>query len=163
MIKSILSFILVFALVSFAVDWYRSAGMTDTIPENHTQLSSLDLEVFDLITLSKETPVVVYFWATWCPVCRLVNPAVQAVSDTYPTIAVALASGDDNSLLHYAQQHDLTMPIVNDATQQIAREWGVSATPSIVIIANGQVVSVTTGVTSQPGLQARLLLAKRHL
>ncbi len=37
-----------------------------------------DTEVFDT-----ETPVLVYFWASWCGPCRLVSPSIKKIADTY--------------------------------------------------------------------------------
>jgi thioredoxin 1 len=37
-----------------------------------------DTEVFDT-----ETPVLVYFWASWCGPCRLVSPSIKKIADDY--------------------------------------------------------------------------------
>ncbi|MGB5593944.1 MAG: thioredoxin family protein [Crocosphaera sp.] len=37
-----------------------------------------DTEVFDT-----QTPVLVYFWASWCGPCRLVSPSIKKIADTY--------------------------------------------------------------------------------
>jgi thiol-disulfide isomerase/thioredoxin len=99
---------------------------------------------------------VLYFWATWCPVCPAVSPTVDYVGNHYPTISVALLSGNNDKLKHYAQAKGYEFPIVNDNLNRVSNGWQVSATPTIIIIENGDIVSATAGVTTPPGLFIRL-------
>ena len=48
---------------------------------------------------------------------------------------------------------------VNDASGELAREWDVKVTPTLVVIYRGEVKSVTTGWTSSWGMRLRLWLA----
>ena len=51
------------------------------------------------------------------------------------------------------------MPTVNDASGELAREWDVKVTPTLVVISHGEVKSITTGWTSGWGMRLRLWLA----
>ena len=48
---------------------------------------------------------------------------------------------------------------VNDASGELAREWDVKVTPTLVVISHGEVKSITTGWTSGWGMRLRLWLA----
>ncbi len=38
---------------------------------------------FDAEVSKSETPVLVYFWASWCGPCRLVSPSIKKIADSY--------------------------------------------------------------------------------
>lgn len=79
----IVQMVLIVTAISIAMDWYR----TKDIPKQEAPpLSSVlsDGEYFDAIAQSHEQPVVVYFWATWCPACKFVSPSVSWLSDDLP-------------------------------------------------------------------------------
>ena len=38
---------------------------------------------FDAEVFETQTPVLVYFWASWCGPCRLVSPSVSKIADSY--------------------------------------------------------------------------------
>ena len=110
----------------------------------------------DLDALSRNQPVVVYFWASWCTVCKWVSPAVSDLSENYPVISVALASGDDERVRRYLQAKSLNFATVNDEAGTISRDWAVSVTPSLFVVKDGKIRAVTTGYTSKVGLLLRL-------
>lgn len=43
-----------------------------------TPLQTLDGETVTLAALSQNEPVLLYFWASWCGVCRFTTPEVAA-------------------------------------------------------------------------------------
>ncbi|HCQ8170749.1 protein disulfide oxidoreductase, partial [Klebsiella pneumoniae subsp. pneumoniae] len=51
------------------------------------------------------------------------------------------------------------LPTVNDPSGQLARQWDIQVTPTLVVISQGEVKSVTTGWTSSWGMRLRLWLA----
>ncbi len=89
-----LQIILMVTVISVAMDWYR----TKDIPKEHAPpLSAImaDGEFVDVIAKSHDEPVVVYFWATWCPACKFVSPSVSWLSNYYEVVAVSGASGPE--------------------------------------------------------------------
>ncbi|MEZ8826048.1 protein disulfide oxidoreductase [Vibrio amylolyticus] len=157
-IKEVLMYSAIFVVMSVAVDLWR---MKDVSMDVTPSLEGITLsgEHIDVIEMSKEKPVVVYFWATWCSVCKFVSPTVNSVGDSYHVIAVSGASGEDNRVARYLDAHDYQFDNMNDQRSDIFRQWGVSVTPTIAIVNNGEVKSITTGITTPPGLYARLWLA----
>jgi thiol-disulfide isomerase/thioredoxin len=48
--------------------------------------------------------VLIHFWATWCSICRLENDNIQAISQDYRVLNIAMQSGTDTEL--HQKLHD---------------------------------------------------------
>ena len=102
-------------------------------------------------------PVLVHFWATWCPVCQFENDSVDAVADDYAVITIASWSDGKVAVTDFMQKNNLDMPVIVDADGEWAGLYGVSAVPaSFFIDANGMIRFRETGFTSEAGLRLRL-------
>lgn len=157
-LKETLIFLLIALSIGWAADLWRSQSLVSgKAPELSAQ--SLLGKNIDLIAMSKEKPVLVYFWATWCSVCSTVSPSVNFISNHYQVVSVALNSGETQRIKQYLNAKAYRFNVINDAQGEISREWGVSVTPTIFIIADGQINSVTTGFTSPMGMWLRLLFS----
>ncbi|WP_445663413.1 protein disulfide oxidoreductase [Enterobacter soli] len=144
--------------VSIAVDYFRQPAL----PQNFsaTALQTLDGEPVDLAAMSRDRPLLVYVWATWCGVCRYTTPAVAMLAaEGGNVMSVALRSGDNAMLEKWLAKKKMTLPTVNDASGELARQWDVQVTPTLVVISHGEVKSITTGWTSSWGIRLRLWLA----
>ncbi len=106
-------------------------------------------------------PILVHFWASWCPVCRLEEDAVQAISEDHPVITIAMQSGDSEEVKGFMREHGLSFPVLNDPDGVLAGRFGVKAVPSsFVIDADNQIAFRETGYTTEWGLRLRLWLAE---
>ena len=155
----LLGYLVVAAAIAFGVDLYRNNNVPTTLP-NELTLTSLAGEPLSIAKMCEEEPVLLYFWATWCPVCPTVSPTVDWLSDDYNVISVALRSGHNTKISAYLEQQELGFITVNDTQGAIARQFNITATPTILIINNHKVTSATSGFTSPPGILARLWLSK---
>lgn len=148
----------VLTILSIAIDVWRSRNITtESIPS--IAPSTLKGGWIDINKMSQNKPVLVYFWATWCPVCDFVSPSVNWLSDNYQVVSVAITSGDTKRLKQYMQYKEYRFDVINDATGSISRQWGVSVTPSVFIVNKGEISSITTGATTPMGLWLRLIFA----
>ncbi|MCF7503120.1 protein disulfide oxidoreductase [Vibrio sp. L3-7] len=153
--KELVSMILIVGVVSFAMDFYHSRNMPqgDAISIVGQSLQGEDIDVIELSKNGK--PVIVYFWATWCGACKLVSPTINSFSDSHQVVSVALSSGSDERVQRFLDAKEYQFPTINDISGSISRDWGVNVTPSIVIIKDGKISSIATGVTSPIGLWLR--------
>jgi len=157
-IKEILTFFLILTVISIAVDAWRSREMpSENMPS--MAISTLEGDWVDIKKMSHDKPVLLYFWATWCPVCNFVSPSVNWLSKSHQVISVAITSGDDKRLGQYMAYKEYGFPVINDPKGKVGQAWGVAATPSIVIIKNGEISSITTGFTTPMGMWLRLLFS----
>lgn len=157
-LKEIVIWLVLAIVISWGVDLWRSQSMASGLapPLVHNSVTG---EEINLLAMSQEKPVMVYFWATWCGVCSSVSPSADLVSDYYQVVTVALTSGDEKRIQQYLHAKQYNFKVVNDPRAEISRAWGVSVTPTIFVIDKGEITSVTTGFTSPIGMWLRLLLA----
>jgi thiol-disulfide isomerase/thioredoxin len=106
-------------------------------------------------------PVLVHFWATWCPVCRVEQGSIVAMAhDNLDVISIAMQSGKADEVAGYMREQGIAFSALNDPTGAISAAWGVHAVPASFIIApDGQIRFVEVGYTTSLGLRLRLWLA----
>lgn len=105
-------------------------------------------------------PVVVYFWAGWCSVCKAMQPVIRSLSAEGTVLTVAMQSGDATTVSAYMSQHDLHATTMVDEDGSIAKRWGIHGVPALFVIdREGNIRYSTRGYTSFWGLKARLWLA----
>jgi thiol-disulfide isomerase/thioredoxin len=105
-------------------------------------------------------PVLVHFWATWCPICRAEQGSIDALARDVPVITVAMQSGSRAEVIQFLRKEDLSFPVLNDPDGVLAARWGVRAVPaSFIVDGAGQIRYVEVGYTTGIGLRLRLWLA----
>jgi thiol-disulfide isomerase/thioredoxin len=147
-------FVAVFALLQ----WWRAAPLASG------QAPSLAGELVaggraDLAALRGE-PVLVHFWASWCPICGLGDDEIDALARDFQVLTVAMQSGGASEVRVHLQRENLSFPTINDAYGELASRWGVQAVPaSFVVDGKGVIRFATVGHTTGIGLRARLWAA----
>ncbi|GGP53268.1 protein disulfide oxidoreductase [Shewanella algicola] len=159
--------VLLFTAVLFAVASYLQRDMHTGLafPINSQLVDGSEVSLFNVrqqTDTNKAT--LVYFWGTWCPVCKVTSPMVNSVANTqdYRVISVAVASGSNTDINAFMQHNDYQFAVINQSTDDnnLSQQWGATALPSIYIIdSHNQIRFVTSGVTSRWGMSLRLWLA----
>lgn len=121
-------------------------------------------EVLELNSLRGRT-VVLDFWATWCGPCQAEAPIVNAIAQRYKDKGLAVVgvnTSDEEGLAeHFVRKKGLGFPIVYDENNAIAKQYGISNLPTLVVVSKtGKIVAVRRGVTSDSTLDE---IVRRHL
>jgi peroxiredoxin len=97
-------------------------------------------------------PVLVNFWASWCPPCRTEMPAMQNVYNKYQedgfTVLAINTTYQDNlgDAITFAQIHQLTFPLLLDRDGSVASIYEVRSMPtSFFIDPQGTIQEVIVG------------------
>lgn len=102
-------------------------------------------------------PTLVYFWATWCKVCRYTRSSIDSIADDHPVVTIASQSGEDGDIRAYQQKHAFEVTIINDQQGLLSQAYGVQAFPTIFVLdAMGNISDVEIGLSSEWGLRLRL-------
>ena len=104
-------------------------------------------------------PVMVNFWATWCPPCRSEMPEiVRQAEDSEDLIVLAVNVNENDSVVRdFAKQYAMTMPVVMDHDGHLAELYLVRGMPTSVFIdREGVIVSVQEGMLSAAQLESQL-------
>jgi len=129
-------------------------------PAPELQANLLNDGAYALLT-DKRRPLLVHFWASWCPICKLEQGSIQSISEDHAVITVAMQSGEAEEVIAYMREEKLKFPVINDPDGVLARRFGVRAVPSsFVIDENNNILFRETGFTTETGLRLRLWLAK---
>lgn len=149
--------LVVFILLYFGVRAYMQRDLASGMaPVMHAE--TLGGKTFDLGN-PRKGPLLIHFWATWCPVCRMEQASIQSLSQHYRVITVAMNSGDAEAVREFMKKQGLSFPVINDPDGQLARQFGVSAVPvSFVVNPDNRIRFVERGYTTEWGLRLRLWL-----
>lgn len=150
--------LLLILLIFGGIQWWKgrplASGEAPSLRGNTLEGQTLDLAAY------QGRPVLVHFWATWCPVCRLGNGAIDAIARDHQVVSVALQSGDAAEIQHYMTAEGLSFTVVSDETGALASPWGVPGVPATFVLdPNGRIASSTMGFSSEWGLRVRLWAA----
>ncbi|MBX5467325.1 MAG: TlpA family protein disulfide reductase [Firmicutes bacterium] len=97
-------------------------------------------------------PVILNFWATWCPWCKQELPAFESVKRRYGS-RIALYGVDiqesPSTVRAWLRHHRLDYPVLLDTTGGVAAAYAVEAVPTTVFIGpDGRIAAIHTGAFS---------------
>ena len=107
------------------------------------------LTTFKGTTISLEgltgKPIVINFWASWCPPCRIEAPLLERTWRAYKNRDVVFIGVDvqdrEKDALNYIREFDITYPNGPDPTGEISIDYGVSGLPVTFFVSRkGEIV-----------------------
>lgn len=97
---------------------------------------TLDGKTVNLKSL-RGKPVVLNFWATWCPPCRAEMPMLQQAYDSHKGQYTMLAVNDGeptNQVQAFIQEKGFTFTVLLDPGQRIVRKYQIQGFPTTFFI-----------------------------
>ncbi len=126
-----------------------------------TQLPKIEAQLVDgkQFSVMEGKSLVIHFWATWCPTCKLEAPNIETVSKQYEVLTIAVNSGDDTEIKAYLKERGLTFKVLSDIDGKWAKQFKVEAFPTTFIYdAKRELRFTEVGYTTTAGLLGRLKL-----
>ena len=110
-------------------------------------LSDIDGHKICLHEHIEEHPVLLYFWATWCPACRAARPALIKQYDRMrncklEVLAINVGVGDFfKRVRSYQEHHPMPFRVLYDHGSKVTQVYRVEGIPLFVIIgSSGEVL-----------------------
>ncbi len=128
-----LVFLSLLVVASFVVSFDVSANETAKPWQLKTQNG-------DVISLAqyKDKPVILHFWATWCPYCKKLQPSLVALQKKYQAEGVELISISFNEDEGALPQDEINSRGYSFLTavmgEEVAKLYGVQGTPTTFFI-----------------------------
>ena len=152
----------------------------DIVDEQDTAEKGESMKAIDFAVLDGEgcelklsemrgKPVVLNFWASWCPPCKeempAFNAAFEAVGADVQFMMVNLADGSQETVetgAAYVTKQGFAFPVYYDTTGEASMAYSVRAIPSTVFIdAEGYVVANVVGAIDEAQLQAYIEMIQK--
>src|SRR5262245_10795163 len=90
---------------------------------------------FDRVIAASPVPVLIDFWAAWCPPCRVMNPHIEGIADAYDgRLRVAKCDAD--------------------GSPELAARYDVRSLPTFVVLKGDKVVGQVVGAVPRSRLEA---------
>jgi len=107
-------------------------------------------------------PILIFFWATWCPYCRDEIPDLQQLADRYRSRGLVVLAVNAHepaaTVLAYAQDMHLNFSVLLDPDSLVQDLYGVQAIPrNFFINPAGRITAVVEGAMDYDQLEARVI------
>lgn len=110
-------------------------------------LTSLDEQKISLSAF-KGKPVLLNFWASWCPPCRYQKPHLQAIFAKETAVAVLTINirESQQTVSDFMKRNGYTFPVLLDRDGKVSRSYQIRAIPTTFLVdKNGTIKAVKFG------------------
>lgn len=151
--KEIVYFILFMTIIANLMSVYKSQDLNSE-PLQLTSLTLLDNSVYNF---KENRPVLIHFWATWCPTCKLEASNINYISKHFNVVTIAVNSGSTQEIQKFLTENEYTFLVNNDAQSILSQKFKIAGFPTTFIYdKDRKLIFSEVGYTSIVGLYFRM-------
>jgi len=127
-------------------------GLGGTPPD--FTLVDLEGNSFTLSEMAGVKPVVIDFWASWCPPCRLEFPLLNEFTQMHgdEVVVIGISSEDAESgqaVRDFVRSRDAVFRVFHDPSRQVIDAYKVLQIPTVMVIdESGKIVDIHVGYSA---------------
>lgn len=153
-IKELLITVVMLFVISMVINHIRQPEINEDIYRlnlSDTHNTTIHFDAFE------QEPLVVHFWATWCPTCKFEASNIARIAKQHNLISIAVNSGSNEKINAYMKEHGFSYTVVNDQDGALAKKFNIGAYPTTLIYnGEGELKFTEVGYSTTLGLEARL-------
>ncbi|MDO8454274.1 MAG: redoxin domain-containing protein [Sulfurimonas sp.] len=155
-IKEIVIFLVIITVLANVISIYKSIELNKQ-PLNINEITLIDNEKY---IFTRDKPLLIHFWASWCPTCKLEASNIDFISKKFEVVTIAVKSGSDDEVEEFLAANNLTFNVANDDSGFFAKKFNISVFPTTLIYDKDRnLIFSEVGYTSTVGLYLRMLWA----
>ncbi|MEN8213780.1 MAG: TlpA disulfide reductase family protein [Pseudomonadota bacterium] len=123
--------------------WSASASAEQLLAPWKGQQPAPDFELVDMdgarhrLSDYRGKPVIINFWATWCPPCRAEMPSMNRgwhkVKEEVVMLAVNVGE-DEDKIFVFGADYPIDFPILLDQSGDVIKQWPVKGLPTTFVL-----------------------------
>lgn len=128
-VKEILYFIVIITILANAISLYKSQDLTKE-PLKIDEFQLIDGSTYSTL---KQKPLLIHFWATWCPTCKLEASNIDFIAKHFNVVTIAVNSKNNANIQKYMQKNHYSFKVVNDNNGILSSKFHVAGFPTTFI------------------------------
>ncbi len=153
--KEIVLFLITVTILMNVISLYKSSELNKE-PLNLVNITLINGTKY---SYNNDKPILIHFWATWCPICKLEASNIETISKNYEVLSIVVKS-EKKDIIKYMRENHLNYNVVVDKSGFLATEFNIAAYPTTFIYDKDKnLVFSEVGYTSTFGMWIRMLWA----
>ena len=137
--RRLLSTLTALALAAVPAGAHAQGGLPVGTAAPAAAVQTLDGKTTDLSRYVGKGPVLIEFWATWCPNCKELEPQLRTIAAKYrgkvTLLGVAVSVNQSPARVKaYAAKHQLPVQVLWDHAGEATDRYDVPATSYVVVL-----------------------------
>ena len=140
-------------ILANAISLYKSQDLSQ---------KPLDIQNFKLIDhqeykIPDQKPIMIHFWATWCPVCKVEASNIDYIAKHFNVVTIAVNSKNNADIQKYMQKNHYSFKVVNDNNGMLSSKFHIAGFPTTFIYGkNKKLLFSDVGYTSTLSLYLKM-------
>ena len=127
--KEIVSFFIILIIATNLMSYYKSLDLN----KQKFDFSTVVLSNNTNFSFDKNKDFIIYFWGSWCPICKYQSPNIQELKSTYNVLSIAVDSGNNEEIEAYLKSKNLSFDFINDKNNILSKKFNVQAFPTTLV------------------------------